>query len=671
MPRHFRVRRYTKCMLPRVLPPNPRVDTEQLDSSLLRALVMNAADGIITIDARGIVEMFNPTAERLFGYRAAEVIGHNVKVLMPEPYRSEHDDYLRRYLETGQKRIIGLGREVQGRRKDGSTFPMYLSVAEVEWGERRMFAGIVHDLSERKRSEERLRREKDRAQRYLDIAGAMIVAIGADERVSLINRRGCEIIGASAQVIVGRNWFEGFVPQPLRQQARATFARLVRGENEGVEYAEHAILTAGGEERIIAWHNVALRDDDGKLSGTLSSGEDVTERKRAVAETQRMRAYLKNIIDSMPSILVGVDLEGRITEWNQGAEQSTGLAPASALGRSFAEVLPQLSSQMQSVWEAIRRRQAVRTERVPDERNGEVRYSDVVVYPLIANGAAGAVIRVDDVTNRVRIEQMMVQTEKMMSVGGLAAGMAHEINNPLSAIMQGCQNVLRRLSADLPMNRDVAQAAGVDLDKVGAYLAQRGIPQFLEGIREAAARATQIVTDMLAFSRRSDAKFAPASVEEMLDTAARLVASDYDLKKKYDFRHIEIVRDYDPAVGEIWCDRREIEQVLLNLMKNAAQAMAGSAAPLPHRMTLRTRRESDHVRVEVEDNGPGMDERTRSRVFEPFFTTKPAGVGTGLGLSVSYFIVTERHGGSISVSSTAGQGSCFTLRLPVRGRPAS
>jgi signal transduction histidine kinase len=249
--------------------------------------------------------------------------------------------------------------------------------------------------------------------------------------------------------------------------------------------------------------------------------------------------------------------------------------------------------------------------------------------------------------------------------------MAHEINNPLSAIMQGCQNVLRRLSADLPVNRDVAQAAGIDPDKVGAYLAQRGIPQFLEGIREAAARATQIVTDMLAFSRRSDAKFAPASVEEMLDTAARLVASDYDLKKQYDFRHIEIVRDYDPAVGEIWCDRPEIEQVLLNLMKNAAQAMAGSAAPLPHRMTLRTRRESDQVRVEVEDNGPGMDERTRSRVFEPFFTTKPAGVGTGLGLSVSYFIVTERHGGSISVSSTAGQGSCFTLRLPVRGRPAS
>jgi PAS domain S-box-containing protein len=647
------------------------VNNGQLDSSLLHALVVNAVDGIVTIDAQGVVQTFNPAAERLFGYPAAEVIGRNVKMLMPEPYRSEHQDYVRRYLETGEKRIIGIGREVEGRRKNGTTFPMYLSVAEVRSGQRRTFAGIVHDLSERKEAEEELRREKDKAQRYLDIAGAMIVALDRDQSVTLINRRGCEILGSSLQKIVGSNWFDHFVAAPAREEARTVFQRLLAGEETGAARSEHRILSSRGEQRLIAWHHAVVRDQHGAITGTLSSGEDITEIRGAAAEVQRMRSYLKNIIDSMPSILVGVDLDGRITEWNQGAEQVTGVVAGSALGRSFDELLPQLSSQLQSVREAIHRREPVRAERLPTESDGEVRYSDVVVYPLIANGASGAVIRVDDVTNRVRIEQMMVQTEKMMSVGGLAAGMAHEINNPLSAIMQGCQNVLRRLSPDLPANREAARAQGTDLAKISAYLERRGVLRFLEGIREASVRATHIVADMLAFSRRSEARFAHASVAEMLDAVVRLAASDYDLKKKYDFRQIEVIRHYDPTVGDVYCDRPEVEQVFLNLIKNAAQALSGSGKPPPHRITLRTRREADEARVDIEDNGPGMDERTRSRVFEPFFTTKPPGVGTGLGLSVSYFIVSEHHGGSISVSSTPGQGTCFTVRLPLRGRPTS
>jgi signal transduction histidine kinase len=148
----------------------------------------------------------------------------------------------------------------------------------------------------------------------------------------------------------------------------------------------------------------------------------------------------------------------------------------------------------------------------------------------------------------------------------------------------------------------------------------------------------------------------------------RLAGSDYDLKKKYDFRQIEIIRDYDPTAGTVPCDRTEIEQVFLNVIKNATQAMADAAKAPPHRITLRTRHEAQRVCVEIEDNGPGMDARTCKRVFEPFFTTKPVGIGTGLGLSVSYFIVTEHHGGTIAVSSTPGQGTCFVICLPLGGK---
>ena len=258
---------------------------------------------------------------------------------------------------------------------------------------------------------------------------------------------------------------------------------------------------------------------------------------------------------------------------------------------------------------------------------------------------------------------MMVQTEKMLSVGGLAAGMAHEINNPLGVIMQGSQNILRRIDPDMPQNREAAAAIDADLHRINRYLAERGILHFLEGIREAGARAAKIVADMLSFSRRSESHFALVDLEEMLETVLRLAASDYDLKKKYDFRRITIERDYDPALRLMYCDKTEIEQVILNLLKNAAQAMADDGTPSPT-IVLRTRREPDTVLLEVIDNGPGMDQKTLNRIFEPFFTTKDVGAGTGLGLSVSYFIVTEQHNGRLSVSSKPGHGACFSIRLP-------
>ncbi len=642
-------------------------DIAELDSELLHALVNHAVDGIIAIDDRGLVRLMNPAAEDLFGYRSQEVVGHNVSMLMPEPYRSRHDDYLNHYLKTGERRIMGVGREVEGRRRDGTTFPMYLSVAEVHAPGQRLFTGIVHDLTARKRAEEELRRERDKVESYLDIAGAIVVAINADQKVTLINREGCQILGYTADQIVGRNWFDHFVPESVRDALKALFRQFIDGKIETGEYYENPVLCSNGRERIIAWHNATLRDEHGQIIGTLSSGDDVTEQRRATHEVQRIRAYLKNIVDSMPSVLVGVDSGGRVTEWNRHAEQTTGVTGENAIGRKFSELLPQLESHLALVQRAVRNGEPVTGERLLSEQEGEARYSDVVVYPLTGDGNTGAVIRVDDVTNRVRVEQMMVQTEKMMSVGGLAAGMAHEINNPLSAVLQSSQNILRRLSKDLPANRRAADALDLDLDRVHRYLEQRGILHFLDGIHDSATRATRIVGDMLSFSRRSETELTPARVEEMLDVVVRLAASDYDLKKRYDFRQIRVVREYAPKIPEVPCDRTEIEQVFLNIIKNAAQAMA-TGGRRPYRLTLRTHREGNFVRIDIEDNGPGMDRQTQDRVFEPFFTTKPVGTGTGLGLSVSYFIIVEQHHGSLTVSSAPDKGARFTVRLPLRDR---
>jgi len=386
-------------------------------------------------------------------------------------------------------------------------------------------------------------------------------------------------------------------------------------------------------------------------------------------QLETTRAYLRNVFDSMPSTLIGVDAKGKVSMWNMGAEKLFGLTPAKVIGKPFSQAIPAYANLMPQLMDAINTGAPTLIERHVSHEVGKPRFSEIMIYPLHAVGTRGAVVRIDDITQRIQIEQMMVQSEKMLTVGGLAAGMAHEINNPLSGILQSSQNILRRISPDLPENQSVANDLGLDMDLMNRFHARRGVLDFLDGIREAAQRAGRIVSDMLTFSRRSTSEFTQVSINELLDTVVRIASNDYDLKKTYDFKKIKIVKEYDPALPVVYCDRVEIEQVLLNLIKNATYAMAESGEGKAQFLYLRSAREGDAIRIEIEDTGPGMDEQTKRRVFEPFFTTKPIGVGTGLGLSVSYYIISEQHKGTIAVDSTPNRGARFTIRLPVA--PAS
>ncbi|GFM36609.1 PAS domain-containing sensor histidine kinase [Desulfovibrio psychrotolerans] len=404
---------------------------------------------------------------------------------------------------------------------------------------------------------------------------------------------------------------------------------------------------------------------------------DIRQRLEDMEEKRSLRLLLANILDAMPSVLVGVDPQGHVVQWNRQAAVETGTDARTALGRPLAEVMPRVAHLMDDVWRAMETDQPVSLARNQVRNGSRLRFENVTIFPLPAQAGgapAGAVVRLDDVTEQVRLEQVMIQTEKMMSVGGLAAGMAHEINNPLGGILQGAQNILRRLSPELPANVQAAESVGCPLDSVHAYMQQRQIMRMLEGIRDSAVRAADIVANMLSFSRKSETAHSTHDINEIVDSTIRLASTDYDLKKSFDFRHIDIVREYAADLPPITCSRTEIEQVLLNLLRNAAQAMVACEGP---RIVLRTGMyEGDgtpgvsgrHVLVEVEDNGPGMDEQTKMRVFEPFFTTKDPGVGTGLGLSVSYFIITENHRGHMEVESEPGSGTRFTILLPMAGR---
>jgi PAS domain S-box-containing protein len=551
--------------------------------------------------------------------------------------------------------------EKRYRRRDGATIIGRARAGLVRdaSGKPLMVVGEVEDITRRERTEKLFRQ-------VVESAPNAIVMVDAQGRIVLVNVRTEKYFGYRRDELLGKP-VEMLIPERLRDR-HPDYVRGFKGEHlarpMGLGRDLFGLRKDGSEFPV----EIGLSPvDTGEGLLILSVIADISERVRVDRELQRMRTYLKNIIDSMPSVLVGVDRDGRVTEWNRSAEKATGVPTGKAIGQPFSTLFPALESQLDNMHEAIREHTPMRTERLITEKDGEPRYSDVMVYPLLANGSAGAVIRVDDITNRVRIEQMMVQTEKMMSVGGLAAGMAHEINNPLSGVLQSSQNIQRRLSPELEPNRQAAGALGLDLELVYRYLEERGIIDFVDAIQQSASRASRIVADMLAYSRSTTTDFQPARVEDMLDTVVRLAASDYDLKKKYDFKQVEIVHDFDPELETLVCDHTEIEQVLLNLIKNAAQAMAEGGTPHPHRIILRTRREGEYGCIEVQDNGPGMDDQTQRRVFEPFFTTKAVGVGTGLGLSVSYFIVTEQHRGSLDVSSQPGEGTCFTIRLPIEG----
>ncbi|MCP4694380.1 MAG: PAS domain S-box protein, partial [Desulfobacterales bacterium] len=433
-----------------------------------------------------------------------------------------------------------------------------------------------------------------------------------------------------------------------------------------VSFAGYRILSASGDPigvlGLFSKHPIS-EQDDAHLEDLANTTSHVIQSSRAEEELRKARNYIRNIFDSMPSALVGVDPNGVVNQWNREAENMMVTKGEDANGRPLTEVFPGLTGQMEKIHKAISRREPRVDARIPRHADGATRYEDVTVYPLIANGVEGAVIRVDDVTERVRIEEMMIQTEKMLSVGGLAAGMAHEIKNPLGGILQNTQVLSNRILRDLPKNLRVAKECGITMDALKMYINKRGIDEMVNMILDSGKRAIQIIENMLSFSRKSASKPVLHNLTALLNQTVEIAKSDYDLKKKYDFRDIEIIKEYDEATPEVQCEASKIQQVYFNILKNGAEAMIEAGVDKP-RFILRAAPDADGARIEIEDNGPGMNDETRSNIFEPFFTTKGLGEGTGLGLSVSYFIITENHGGAMTIDSTPGKGARFIIRLP-------
>ena len=242
-------------------------------------MLSSAQDAIICIDRNGVITLFNPAAERMFGYDASEVLDKNVMILMPTPYADEHNQYLRRYQETGEAKAIGRVRDVQAMRKDGTVFPIGLSVSEVIQGDQVTYTAIIRDVSERRHMEELLRAERDFVESLIETAHVIVLVLDTKGRVVRYNHHLEEISGRHFDEARFSDWFTSFIPERDRPRIREIFESALTGAE--VHGNVNAIITASGKERQIQWYAKRLLDGKGEVIGVVSIGHDITERLAA------------------------------------------------------------------------------------------------------------------------------------------------------------------------------------------------------------------------------------------------------------------------------------------------------------------------------------------------------------------------------------------------------
>ena len=274
----------------------------------LRAIVDSAIDGIIMIDAVGVVRTCNPACEKMFGYAADDIVGRNVKMLMPAPYNDEHDDYLSIYRRTGTAKIIGSGREVSARRRDGSVFPVDLAVSEARYDGERVFIGVVRDITERKRAEHELRYQALVWQQMsdgvfvMDLDGTIIDANPGAERM----------FGYSKAEAVGKSSSEFHVEKVPGSTNRRIIDAIAR---DGRWTGELDMRHKGGRETTFESAVMPLTDEHGNIIGRIGVNRDITERRRAERSVRRLAA----VVESTSDAVIATDRDGIITDWNNGA----------------------------------------------------------------------------------------------------------------------------------------------------------------------------------------------------------------------------------------------------------------------------------------------------------------------------------------------------------------
>lgn len=623
---------------------------EQLSQSQaqLKGIIDSAMDAVITIDQEQKVVMFNSAAEKMFGYTAQEAANLPLEQLMPERFRADHPNKIRNFGTDGiTSRAIGTLGALSGLRKGGREFPIEASVSQVQVNGKKFFTAIVRDITERLRADNALREQAG----VLNLTQVLVRDM--EDRIILWNRGSEKLYGFTLEEALGRvshDLLQTVFPEPLEDISQKL---LSKGEWEG----ELLHRKRDGSEIAVASVWTLERTGDGKPWRILESSTDITERMRAEEAVQLAQARLLSALEG-----------GRMGTWVWDIAKNNILfdeALDNLFGHSDTE-LPNGTIEPFIAWVHPLDRDRVRNEIekiLVQGTNYDSEYrlfrSDRSMIWIASRGrlerdAQGRPFRMTgiciDITDRKKMEEQLLQSQKMEALGTLAGGIAHDFNNILLAIGGNASLAIEEVPPDHPAQvslREIAKAGG---------------------------RASALVRQILSFSRRHQPDRKRIPVQPIVEEALALLRSTLPAR-------IEIRLDFVPDTPAILADSTQLHQVIMNLCTNAARAIGDQngmieisvrpfTATADFAVSALRLRPGQYVRISVRDTGIGMDPATLERIFDPFFTTQAPGQGTGLGLSVVHGIMKD-HDGAVSVYSEPGKGSVFHLYFPAAPAPAA
>ncbi len=305
-----------------------------------RAILDAAVDAILTIDPSGLVESMNPAAERLFGYPSAEVVGQNVKMLMPDPYRHEHDGYLHNYLTTGQKKIIGIGREVVGLRKDRTTFPMHLAVSELNLGHRRMFTGIARDITDLKNAVRELEHSEARTRAILDAAVDAILTIETNGRVESMNPAAERLFGFPSPEVIGQN-VKMLMPEPYRHEHDDYLSNYRKTGQRKIIGIGREVVGLRKDGTTFPMHLAVSELHLGDRRMFTGIARDITDLRRAISQLEDSEARTRTILETAVDAIITIDGRGLVESMNPAAERLFGYPAGEVVGQNVKMLMPQ------------------------------------------------------------------------------------------------------------------------------------------------------------------------------------------------------------------------------------------------------------------------------------------------------------------------------------------
>jgi PAS domain S-box-containing protein len=601
------------------------------DAEYIQAILNTVIDGIITIDQRGIIISFNKSAQRIFGYSENEVVGKNVKILMPDPYYIEHDMYIRNYLEGGEKKIIGTGREVEAKRKDGTIFSMELGVGEITAGPERHFIGIIRDISDRKSAEEMLIESEARMRAIIDNTADGLITIDEDGRIQTFNKACRKIFGYEPDEVVGKN-VKILMPNPYHR--------------EHDDYLRNYKNT--GERKIIGIdREVRGRHKDGRTFPLDLSVSEMNVRGRKIysgivkdisrrKETEAELLSLGRILEESLSEIFIFDAETlQFIQVNRGARENMGysmeeleeLTPvdikSELRNEDFKQIIKPLleGKEEEIVFEATHKR-----------KNGT--YYDVEVHLQIVNykGKAAFVANIDDTTERKLAQKKILQSNKELEQMAFIA--SHDLQEPVRMIA----NFTKLLEEDY----------GDKLDEKAR--------EYIDFTVKSAGRMKVLIQDLLQYSRLNHSEEKPQLIN--INQELKTILDQFRLSEEQPEAKFEI----DDNLPEILMRPEHFGCLMQNLIGNSLKYRDKNRPPV---IKIKCEDNERNWLFSVQDNGIGIKPEYLDKIFMIFkrLHSKDEYSGTGIGLALCSRIV-ERYKGQIWVESEFGEGSQFYFSIP-------